>query len=152
MAQPGPQCAAGAAAPLSGEIAQEQTPDGAQGKAERQALPPDLLHQAARKVVTFCASKGVSRLAVGEVRDLQTGVSLGKQTNQKSSQRPHGQFARSLAETAARLGMVVEGSTRRLQREPVVTVGFFRRWLDRRGANPSGKAMDHCMDHCGERN
>ena len=55
-----------------------------------------------------CASEGVARIAVGEVRDLQTGVSLGKQTNQTSSQRPHGQFARSLAETAARLGMVVE--------------------------------------------
>jgi transposase len=42
------------------------------------------------------------------VRDIQTGVSLGKQTNQKSSQWPHGQFARYLREKAARLGMVVE--------------------------------------------
>ena len=108
MAQPGPQCAAGAAAPLSGEIAQEQTPDGAQGKAERQALPPDLLHQAARKVVTFCASKGVSRLAVGEVRDSQTGVSLGKVSNQKISQWPHGQFTGYLSEKAARLGISVD--------------------------------------------
>ena len=65
-------------------------------------------HAQARTVVDCCASEGVARIAVGEVRDLQTGVSLGKQTNQKSSQRPHGQFARSLAETAARLGMVVE--------------------------------------------
>ena len=108
MAQPGPQCAAGAAAPLSGEIAQEQTPDGAQGKAERQALPPDLLHQAARKVVTFCASKGVSRLAVGDVRNIQTGVSLGHVSNQTSGQWPHGQFTRYLTEKATRLGMVVE--------------------------------------------
>jgi transposase len=50
----------------------------------------------------------VSRIALGEVRDLQTGVSLGKQTNQTSSQWPHGQFARSRAETAAWLGMVIE--------------------------------------------
>jgi putative transposase len=68
----------------------------------------DLLHQAARKVVDFCQTDGVSRLAVGDVRDIQTGVSLGKQTNQKISQWPHGQFARYLSEKAARLGMVVE--------------------------------------------
>ena len=36
----------------------------------------DLLHQAARKVVDFCASEGVSHIAVGDVRDIQTGVSL----------------------------------------------------------------------------
>jgi putative transposase len=68
----------------------------------------DLLHQAARKVVTFCQVEGVSRLAVGDVRDIQTGVQLGKQANQKISQWPHGQFARYLSEKAARLGMVVE--------------------------------------------
>jgi putative transposase len=42
------------------------------------------------------------------VRDIQTGVSLGTRTSQKSSQWLHEQFARSLAEKAARLGMVVE--------------------------------------------
>jgi putative transposase len=80
----------------------------------------DILHQAARKVVTCCAEEGVTRIAVGDVRDIQTGVSLGKRTNQKTSQKtsqktnqkisqwPHGQFTRSLAEKAARLGMVVE--------------------------------------------
>jgi putative transposase len=68
----------------------------------------DLLHQAARKVVDFCQTEGVSRIAVGDVRDIQTGVSLGTVSNQKISQWPHGQFARSLAEKAARLGMVVE--------------------------------------------
>jgi putative transposase len=68
----------------------------------------DLLHQAARKVVTFCRTEGVSRIAVGDVRDIQTGVSLGKRTNQKISQWLHGQFARSLSEKAERLGMVVE--------------------------------------------
>jgi putative transposase len=68
----------------------------------------DILHQAARKVVDFCASEGVSQIAVGDVRDIQTGVSLGKQTNQKISQWPHGQFAQYLTEKAARLGMVVE--------------------------------------------
>ena len=68
----------------------------------------DLLHQAARKVVEFCQTEGVSRIAVGDVRDIQTGVSLGKQTNQKISQWPHGQFARCLSEKAARLGITVQ--------------------------------------------
>jgi IS605 OrfB family transposase len=67
----------------------------------------DLLHQAARTVVAFCQTEGVSRIAVGEVRDVQTGVRLGKRTNQQISQWPHGQVARSHAEKAARLGMVV---------------------------------------------
>jgi IS605 OrfB family transposase len=70
----------------------------------------DLLHQAARKVVDFCGAEGVARMAVGDVRDIQTGVSLGQRTNQKTNQKisqwPHGQFTRSLAEKAARLGMV----------------------------------------------
>jgi IS605 OrfB family transposase len=68
----------------------------------------DLLHQAARKVVDFCAQEGVSQIAVGDVRDIQTGVSLGKQTNQKISQWPHGQFVRYLREKAVRLGISVE--------------------------------------------
>ena len=68
----------------------------------------DLLHQAARKVVDFCQAEGVSRIAVGDVRDIQTGVSLGKQTNQKISQWPHGQFARYLTEKAACVGIAVE--------------------------------------------
>jgi putative transposase len=50
----------------------------------------------------------VKHLAVGDVRDIQTGVSLGKQTNQKISQWPHGQFARYLSEKAARRGISVE--------------------------------------------
>jgi putative transposase len=68
----------------------------------------DLLHQAARKVVDYCQAEGVSQIAMGDVRDIQTGVSLGKRTNQKVSQWPHGQFARYVREKAARLGMVVE--------------------------------------------
>ena len=59
-------------------------------------------------MVDFCQAEGVSRMAVGDVRDIQTEVSLGKQTNQKISQWPHGQFARYVREKAARLGMVVE--------------------------------------------
>jgi transposase len=58
--------------------------------------------------VDFCQEDGVSRIAGGDVRDLQTGVRLGRVTNQKISQWPHGQFARYLTEKAARLGSAVE--------------------------------------------
>jgi putative transposase len=68
----------------------------------------DILHQAARKVVDFCQADGVARIAVGDVRDIQTGVSLGHVTNQQISQWPHGQFARYLREQAAQLGIAVE--------------------------------------------
>jgi putative transposase len=68
----------------------------------------DLLHQAARRVVDFCQVEGVSRIAVGDVRDIQTGVRLGTKTNQKISQWPHGQFARYVREKASRLGISVE--------------------------------------------
>src|SRR5499427_9042897 len=68
----------------------------------------DILHQAARKVVDFCQEDRVSRIAVGDVRDIQTGVSLGRVSNQKISQWPHGQFARYLGEKAARLCIAVE--------------------------------------------
>src|SRR5262249_33925087 len=68
----------------------------------------DLLHQAARKVVTFCQTEGVARIAVGDVRDIQNGVRLGTKTNQKISQWPHGQFTTYVTEKAARLGISVE--------------------------------------------
>ena len=68
----------------------------------------DLLHQAARRVVDFCHAEGVNRIAVGDVHDIQTAVSLGKVSNQKISQRPHGQFTGYLSEKAARLGISVD--------------------------------------------
>jgi putative transposase len=67
----------------------------------------DVLHQAARKTVDFCQAQGVSRIAVGDVRDIQTGVRLGHQANQKISQWPHGRFVRYLTEKAQRLGISV---------------------------------------------
>jgi len=68
----------------------------------------EILHQAARKAVGFCQAQGVTRLAVGDVRDIATGVSLGRVSNQKISQWPHGQFVRYLTEKAQRLGISVE--------------------------------------------
>ncbi|MFI5274828.1 MAG: zinc ribbon domain-containing protein [Ktedonobacterales bacterium] len=58
--------------------------------------------------MAFCRAEGASRIAVGDVRDIQTGVSLGRRANQKISQWPHGQFVRYLADKARRLGITVE--------------------------------------------
>ena len=66
-----------------------------------------ILHQAARTVVDFFQKEGVSRIALGDVRDIQTGVSLGTVSNQQISQWPHGRFARYVREKAARLGIAV---------------------------------------------
>jgi putative transposase len=68
----------------------------------------DFLHKAARVAVDFCVAEGVGQIVVGDVRDIQTGVSLGKVTNQKISQWPHGQFFRYLSEKAARQELAVE--------------------------------------------
>jgi putative transposase len=68
----------------------------------------EMLHQATRKVVDFCHAEEVTQIAMGDVRDIQTGVQLGRGVNQKISQWPHGQFARYLKEKAARLGIGVE--------------------------------------------
>jgi len=80
----------------------------------------DLLHQAARQVVNFCASESVTHIAVGDVRDIQTGVSLGRVTNQKISQWPHGQFARYLSERRRDWACAWSGLTRRTPPEHVV--------------------------------
>jgi putative transposase len=58
--------------------------------------------------VRFCHAQGVSRIAVGDVHDIQTGVSLGRQANQKISQWPHGHFVRDLQDKAQRVGITVE--------------------------------------------
>jgi putative transposase len=108
MTQQGPQRAAGEAASLSARFSPGQTLAQAKVSAKLYRQQRDILHQAARKVVDFCAQDGVTHIAVGEVRDIQTGVRLGAKTNQKISQWPHGQFARYVREKAAGLGIVME--------------------------------------------
>lgn len=55
----------------------------------------DVLHQAAKTLVDFARAEGVSQIVVGDGRAMQTGVNVGKKTNQKISPWPHGQFART---------------------------------------------------------
>jgi len=53
----------------------------------------DILHKASRQLVSFCQDQGVAQIAVGDVKDIQTGVDLGRKSNQKISQWPHGQLS-----------------------------------------------------------
>ena len=65
----------------------------------------DILHKASRQVVEFCQANEVKAIAVGDVRDVQDGVELGTQTNQKISQWPHGQFVKYIIYKSAEQGM-----------------------------------------------
>ena len=65
----------------------------------------DILHKASRQVVEFCRVNDVKEIAVGDVRDIQDGVNLSKNSNQKISQWPHGQFVQYVAYKSAGYGM-----------------------------------------------
>jgi len=65
----------------------------------------DILHKASRQMVDFCQEQGVSQIAVENVKDIQTGVDLGRKCNQKVSQWPHGQFVQYVGYKARQLGM-----------------------------------------------
>ena len=56
----------------------------AQVSAKRYRQQRDLLHQAARKVVDFCQTEGVNHIAVGDVRDIQTGCGQGQRPTRRS--------------------------------------------------------------------
>ncbi len=68
----------------------------------------DILHKASRHVVNFCAGNNLSVLAVGNIRDIQDGVDLGKKTNQKISQWVHGRFKNYLVYKGAFVGIRVQ--------------------------------------------
>jgi putative transposase len=67
-----------------------------------------ILHTASHRVVQFCNEHGVSRIAVGDVRDVANGIDKGHKTNQRVSQWAHGQFVRYLTYKAQRQGVSVE--------------------------------------------
>jgi putative transposase len=77
--------------------------DKASAKMNRQQR--DILHKASRQVVEFCQANDVKSIAVGDVRDVQDGVNLSTNSNQKISQWPHGQFVKYLAYKSAEHGM-----------------------------------------------
>lgn len=65
----------------------------------------DILHKASRRVVEFCRTNDVKDIVVGDVRDVQDGVNLSKNSNQKVSQWAHGQFVSYIAYKSAEYGM-----------------------------------------------
>ena len=65
----------------------------------------DILHKASRQVVEFCQTNDVQAVAVGDVRDVQDGVNLSTNSNQKVSQWPHGQFVKYIAYKSAEYGI-----------------------------------------------
>ena len=65
----------------------------------------DILHKASRQIVEFCQANNVKEIAVGDVRDVQDGVNLSTNSNQKISQWPHGQFVKYVAYKSAECGM-----------------------------------------------
>ena len=68
----------------------------------------DILHKASRQAVEFCQTNDVRKIAIGDVRDIQDGIALGRMANQKISQWPHGQFVQYLIYKARQYGMGVE--------------------------------------------
>jgi putative transposase len=68
----------------------------------------NFLHQASRRLVRFCQQQGVNHIAIGDVRDIQDGVELGKHTNQKIAQWPHGQLVQYVADKASQVGIATE--------------------------------------------
>lgn len=80
----------------------------AQASAKLYRQQRNVLHQASRKLVRFCQQHGVKHLAIGDVRDVQDGVDLGRQTNQKISQWPHGQLVAYVIDKAAQVSITVE--------------------------------------------
>ncbi len=65
----------------------------------------DILHKASRQVVEFCRANDVKDVAIGDVRDIQDGVHLGKNSNQKVSQWAHGQFMNYVTYKSAEYGL-----------------------------------------------
>ena len=80
----------------------------AQASAKLERQQRDILHKASLQVVAFCKREEVAHIAVGDVRDIQDGVSLGGKSNQKVSQWPHGQFVRYITYKGRRKGIAVQ--------------------------------------------
>ena len=77
----------------------------AQATAKLERQQRDILHKASRQVISFCEHEQVAHIAVGDVRDIQDAVNLGRKSNQKVSQWPHGQFVQYVQYKARHKGM-----------------------------------------------
>src|SRR5579859_2233716 len=68
----------------------------------------DVLHKAARQLVSFAQAEGVTHLAVGDVRDVADAPEKGRHHNQRMSLWAHGQFVGYVSDKARRQGIATE--------------------------------------------
>ena len=64
----------------------------AQASAQFYRQQRHILHTASRRLADFARQHSVTRLAIGDVRDIANGTAKGRKTNQKLSQWARGQF------------------------------------------------------------
>ncbi len=63
-----------------------------------------ILHIASKRLADFARAQGVTKLAIGDVREIANGMDKGRKTNQKLSQWARGQFERYVRYKARRFG------------------------------------------------
>lgn len=68
----------------------------------------DICHKVSRAVVDFAQEKKAGTIVIGDVRDVSNGVSLGKNSNQKISQWPHGIIRKYIEYKASGKGINTE--------------------------------------------
>jgi putative transposase len=76
----------------------------AQASAQFYRQQRHILHTASKRLADFARQQGVTKLAIGDVRDVASGTDKGRKTNQKLSQWARGQFERYVHYKVKRLG------------------------------------------------
>ena len=76
------------------------------GFVERKAR--DILHKIARSLVAWAVERQAGVIVIGDVRDINQGKRLNRQSQQKVSQWPHGKLRRYITYKAAMSGIRVE--------------------------------------------
>jgi putative transposase len=76
----------------------------AQASAQFYRQQRHILHTASRRLAEFAHQQGVTRLAIGDVRNIANGTDKGRKANQKLSQWARGQFERYVQYKLLRFG------------------------------------------------
>ncbi len=76
----------------------------AQASAQFYRQQRHILHTASKRLADFARQHNVTRLAIGDVRDIANGTDKGRKTNQKLSQWARGQFERYIQYKVKRFG------------------------------------------------
>ena len=78
----------------------------AQASAQFYRQQRHILHTASKRLADFARQQGVTRLAIGDVRDIANDTNKGRKTNQKLSQWARGQFEAYVRYKARRFGCI----------------------------------------------